>query len=256
VHFFRYGASAVVIALCLQVSLPAQTRSIAGREQEVSASIPFVGCKSFGQTGPIEAPKGASKVLLGSRLATQQLAYYKSNQGVGVLAPRDWYCFQWGGSGGETLIVSRQPIDERPSADIGDLSGPMIVVAYRFGDTSGRWEVADVIARVFPTYKGFVTTVMKEWPGGPTFVFRPYTKDSMIYRSKSSVEYRTPAQTDGLGTLSWLRKGDDAIEGAAILVGRTPDLVLLSVRLPADLKELKTAIVREVEHESPRCPCN
>ena len=91
---------------------------------------------------------------------------------------------------------------------------------------------------------------------GDTFTVGPYATDRMTYKSKSLVEYRTPAKSVGLGTGSWLQKGDRPIDGAAILVGPTPDLILLSVRLPPDLTGLTSAIVREVERESAACPCN
>jgi hypothetical protein len=258
VLFFQRGARSVVIALWIHFSLLAQKGTVAERQQQASVSFRFVGCKSDGQTGPMDAPKGTSRVIPGSRVAAEKLAYYKSDLGVGVLAPRGWSCFGTYGSAGDTLIVSPQPIDLAHifSTGPGDLSGSAIEVAYRFGDTSGRFEVADIIARVFPAYKGFVSGVMKEGPPGDTFTFGPYAGDSMTYKSKSLVEYRTPAQTDGLGTRSWLQKSGRPIDGAAILIGHTPDLVLVSVRLPLDQMALTSVIVREVERESALCPCN
>jgi hypothetical protein len=257
VRFLLCRASTTVVALSIPVSLIAQAGSIAGKPQEHSISIPFVGCKSDGQTGPMEAPKGASRPMPVSREAAQKLAYYKSNLGVGVLAPRGWYCFGRYGSAGDTLFVSPQPIDTtRFSTSPGDLVGSAIEVSYRFGDTSGRFEVAEVIARVFPAYKAFANEVMKELQPGDMFDFRPYPTDSMTYKSKSLLEYRTPAQTDGLGTNSWLPKSGSPIDGAAILIGQTPDLLLLSVRLAPDLEGLTTAIVRQVERDAALCPCN
>jgi hypothetical protein len=66
------------------------------------------------------------------------------------------------------------------------------------------------------------------------------------------VEYTTPAQTEGLGTHSRLKKNGSPIYGAAILIGQAPDLTLLSVRLPDDLTGLTSAIVRQVESDSAR----
>jgi len=45
-----------------------------------------------------------------SRVASQSFAY-KAVSAVGVLAPRGWHCFGTYGSGGETLLVSAEPID-------------------------------------------------------------------------------------------------------------------------------------------------
>jgi len=67
------------------------------------------------------------------------------------------------------------------------------------------------------------------------------------------VEYKTPAQTDGLGTYnSTLKKNNNAIDGAAILVGPTPDLLLLSVRLPPELNGLASVIIRQIERDAER----
>jgi hypothetical protein len=73
--------------------------------------IPFVGCKSDGQTGPFEAPKGESRVVAINAEAANRFAYYKSAQTLGVLAPRGWYCFGTYGSSGSTLYVSPEPIN-------------------------------------------------------------------------------------------------------------------------------------------------
>jgi cell division inhibitor SulA len=92
---------------------------------------------------------------------------------------------------------------------------------------------------------------MEEGLEGP-FKFGPYPKDVLSYKNNRVVEYITPAQTDGLGTHSWLKKSGSPIEGVAMLVGETPDLVLLSVRLPPELNGLTAVIVHEVEHDAGR----
>jgi hypothetical protein len=63
-------------------------------------------------------------------------------------------------------------------------------------------------------------------------------------------EYKTPAQTEGLGTHSSLLRSGSPIEGVAILIGETPDLLLLSLRLPTELSGLTPAIVAQVEREA------
>jgi len=68
------------------------------------------------------------------------------------------------------------------------------------------------------------------------------------------VEYSTPAQHEGLGTHSSLKKSDSPIEGVAILVESTPDLMQLAVRLPPDLNRLTSAIIHQVEREAERRP--
>lgn len=80
-----------------------------------------------------------------------------------------------------------------------------------------------------------------------SFPFGPYPKDKLIYQSKEMVEYQTPANTDGLGTNSRLKKDADPISGVAILMGQTPDLLLLSARLSRNLADLTPVIVQQVE---------
>src|SRR5271154_1292847 len=85
------------------------TPTKAGEPLSTPASrVPFVGCKSDGQTGPVEASEGESKVVPGDAKAAQQLAYYASQKEFGVLAPRGWYCFGTYGANGNTLYVSPQ----------------------------------------------------------------------------------------------------------------------------------------------------
>lgn len=221
------------------------------------STVPFVGCPSNGQLGPQEAPEGANPSVPASAREAQQLAYYSSAQGISVLAPRGWYCFGMYGSGGVELLVSPQPI--KPAADSvfpeRGFSGPAIVLSYTSGDASGRFIVAETIARVFPSHRAFVTRVMELFDMPPASIpFGPYPTDTLTYKSEVVIEYKTPAQTEGLGTRSWLKKNDSRIHGAAILVGQTPDLLHLSVRLPADLTELASAIVRQVESEAESLP--
>jgi len=148
-----------------------------------------------------------------------------------LLAPRGWYCFGSYGSGGDALFVSPQPIDTTNtfSSVRRGIAGPAIAISRRFGDTSGRFDVAEIIARVFPTYRAFVTGVIEmfDLPAG-SFTFGPYPEDKRAYKSNTVVEYSTPAQADGLGTYSWLKKDASPSDGVAILIGQPPDLLLLS----------------------------
>ena len=128
------------------------------------------------------------------------------------------------------------------------------------GEASGRFLVAQVVARVFPEYRSFAKMVLDGFelpvPSGP------YPKDTLIYSGKTIVEFKTPAQTEGLGNIdSWIKKNDTPIVGAAILIvdptkpigdeiGNRPDLVLLSVRVPPDLAGLAPTIIRYVERNA------
>jgi len=231
--------------------------SLIAQQHQVTtgASVPFVGCPSDGQVGPVEAPIGKRQVVLIRAELAQRLAYYSSAQGIGVLAPRGWFCFGSYGSGGERLYVSPERVDaQNPfSQKWSGFLGPAIELTHRLGDTIGRFDVATIIARVFPAYKTFATNLTEEL-GPNSFSFGPYPKDRLTYKSKTVVEYSTPAQTDGLGTHSALKKNDNPIEGVAILIEQAPDLLLLAVRLPPDLTGLSYAIIHQVERDAERRP--
>lgn len=222
--------------------------------QSTMTFLPFVGCPSFGQTEELEAPKGTSEPVPIKEPEAHALAYYKSADGISVLAPRGWYCQGISGSGGAALFVEPRPIIR--SRDVReDLDGAAIEVDDISGENSGRYEIEEFIARVFPKYRSFVHRI---WGFDPEPDYRPYPKDTLTYRSDTVVEFRTPPQTEGLGNShSWLGKNDLPIAGAAILLidsshpaRRTPHLVHLSVRFLPDSEGLAPAIIRYVEHEA------
>jgi len=127
------------------------------------------------------------------------------------------------------------------------------------GENSGRYEIAELIARVFPAYRQFVRQV---WDLDSPLPSGPYPKDTLTYRGNTVVEYRTPARTEGLGNFdSLLGKSDLPIAGAAILLidsphpaGNVPHLLLLSVRFPRELARLTPTIVRYVERDAAIAP--
>jgi hypothetical protein len=233
-----------------QVSVPA---GVTLPNSTDTSRIPFVGCKSDGQTGPVEAPNGRAKVAQISAEAAQRLAYYESEQGFGVLAPRGWYCFGTYGSGGNTLYVSSQPINSADlfSATGSVFSGSAIELSVQDGGTSGRFSVAKTIARVFPAHRGFVKNVIEEGiEPASSFPLGPYPNDKLTYRGNEIVEYETPAHTEGLGTSSWLLSNAEPISGVAILIGEDTNLLKLSVRLSPDQTDLASSIIRQVERDA------
>jgi hypothetical protein len=215
--------------------------------------VPFVGCKSDGQEGLLTAPKGTPKAVdLSSELAGR-LAYYKAEYGSGVLAPRGWYCFSTYGSNGSSLFVSSEPIDEKQffSSDWKGFAGPVIQVADSSGDTSGRFTVAKIIARIFPDRMKFVSDVVSEGiEPASSFPVGPYAADKLQRRGKEIVEFETPANTKGLGSQSLLVINSSPIQGVAILSGEGPDLVQLSMRLPNNYQSLSRAITQQLEAET------
>lgn len=244
------------MGLALRVEPPpfAQSKALA-QPQKPTSSVPFVGCESDGQVGAVNAPTGKSKMVPISADSASHLAYYKSEQGFGVLAPRGWSCFGVYGSNGYALYVSPERLTASNvfSSTWTGFTGPTIELAGETGDTSGRFSVARVIARVFPTHRSFVERVIAEGiEPANSFPFGPYPEDKLTYRSKLMVEYETPANTEGLGTNSRLKKNAYPISGAAILIGDTPDLMLLAVRLSPDLTDLASPIVQQLERDAER----
>jgi hypothetical protein len=199
----------------------------------------------------MEAPKGRGRSLPIRSKDALALAYYQTADGLGVLAPRGWYCEGACGSGGCVLALSPSPIERNPPHWAG-LGGPAIEISHiEGGGGSGGAVVAEILARVFPTYRALGH---KLWQIDEALPSGPFPGDTVTHKNRRTIEYTTAPQKDGLGThFSWIRKSDSPVRGAAILLGSPPpDLLLLAVRLPPDLAHLTPVIMREVERESAR----
>jgi hypothetical protein len=215
--------------------------------------VPFVGCASDGQVGPQAAPTGQSKLAAISAATAQRLAYYKAQYGPGILAPRGWHCFSTYGSDGSNLFVSPEAIDSKIllSEDWKGFTGPAIQISIAEGGTSGRFEVAKVIARVFTAYEAFAQNVIAEGiEPASDFPTGPYANDKLTDRGRNIVEFETPANTAGLGTDSRLLPNASPIDGVAIITGKDTDLIQLSARLSAKDRDLIRLIVKQVESDA------
>jgi len=236
--------------LALFVLLPLAPSTYAS---EPLATIPFVGCPADGQLGPLAPPKGPSKHLAIPAKVAAQLAYYKAEEGPGVLGPRGWSCFGAYGSSGSSLFIAPQPLNGKSffSTHTPRLSGPAIQFNASVGDTSGRFEVAQVAARVFPHFRSLVDDVIAEGiEPASDFPSGPYPADKLTYKSDHLVEFITPANTTGLGTRNRLAKGPGDITGFAMITGEENSLLHLSLRLPTLLTALSPVIIAQAEHEA------
>jgi Superinfection immunity protein len=248
------GQCTVIIVVGIVVGKNAGGRNLLA-EDEIAAAptrVSFIGCPSDGQVGPAEAPKGKDKSLPIPVEAADKLAYYSSESNLGALAPKGWYCFGTYGSDGSSLYISPHPIDTEQlfSDKWPGFAGPTIQVSWTSGGTSGRFEVARTIARIFPAHQAFSQKVIDEGIEPATsFPTTPYTTDKLRYRNDEIVEYQTPANTDGLGTESRLQKNDDPISGVAIIHGEDTDLLKLNVRLPESQSSLIPIIIQQLEDE-------
>jgi hypothetical protein len=251
--FFCIGG--IIAALNGPLSLVAQSTGVGADLHGTDVSVPYVGCASFGQSSASEPPAGTSKSVSISLKDAEALAYYESADGIGLLAPRGWFCEGTSGSGGAALFLSPVPIHYTSSGWHG-LEGTAIEFNYISGENSGTYDIARIMARVFPEYRTVARGILKDFdfrlPSGP------YPKDTLTRVGKTIVEFKTPAQTEGLGNFdSWLKKSDTPIQGAAILStdSRKPfssstHVVLLSVRFPPDLVPLAPPIIHNVEQNA------
>jgi hypothetical protein len=253
----RLAKSACIIASALILgplsSLIAQTKPQSSGQGIKAIRVPFVGCNSDGQQGLLAAPKGISKLVQIDSSTAKRLAYYRAGYSSGVLAPRGWYCFETYGSGGLDLYVAPQPMnsDDLFSEKWNGFTGPAIEVSFTLSSTSGRFKVAQVIARVFPARKAFVQSVIKlDIEPASDFPFGPFPKDKLIYKNDRIVEYQTPAHSEGLGTLTWLRANNLPINGVEILLREESDLLSVAVRLPAEMNDLTPQIIQQFEREN------
>jgi hypothetical protein len=177
-----------------------------------------------------------------------QLAFYASDD-LATLAPRGWHCLGLQGSNGSFLIVTPERHD---SADLlrgaAPLRGPAVQFGSIIGATSGRFEVAKVIALAFPAQIAFARRVSAEGLG-ERLPNGPYPTDRTVRLRPDTVGYRTPAGRAGLGTVSRLAPGDRPIDGFAMLIPESAsaepdfDLIKVDVRLPAARAGLATPIL-------------
>jgi hypothetical protein len=104
------------------------------------------------------------------------------------------------GSNGSILFVSPQPLNGHDllfSDTSAGFTGPALQASFRFGDTSGRFEVAEVVARVFPKYKAFAQSVINEGiEPANDFPFGPFPKDKLLYKNDQTVEFQTPPHSE------------------------------------------------------------
>jgi hypothetical protein len=223
--------------------------------QQAAVAVPFVGCETVGQVH-MEAPKGTTSPSISiSPGVAAKLAYYKSSNGLGILAPRGWSCLGTIGSGGDQLLVTSSLDRAKYFSNAWDgFHGQVVQLVRSFGDTSGRLSVAEIIMRIFPSHRAFAEDVARMFPD-QKFPAEPYPGDTLIRKSGTVVEYTTPALTDGLGTYRGLRKNSGSINGVAILIEQaTPDVVLLSMRLSADFADATSTIMHQVERDTAQHP--
>lgn len=215
--------------------------------------VPFVGCPADGQMGPQDAPPPSATPLLPPAQA-KYLALYAGPY-MSVLAPRGWHCAEAYGSSGGWFVVTQQPIP--PDYIIGkyEITGPAVQFSVSDGETSGRFEVALMAARLFPAAHAFVERIKAEnlMPASD-FATTPDAGDQITRHGDFEADFVTPPHQDGLGTDSHLVPGKFPIRGFALLVPDGPDffsLFTLDVRLPPGSEALLVPIAASAQPPAP-----
>jgi hypothetical protein len=118
-----------------------------------------------------------------------------------------------------------------------------IEISLRDGETSGRFDVTTLIARVFPRFRSFAKEVREA--------------DSDLNLKFPSGPFMAAAGRKGLGAeFSMLRPSAAPISGVAMLVGEdlqnVSSALVIFTRLPAALRHPAPVIMAEAERESRR----
>ena len=228
------------------------TGSNARSAKPEAGTLPFVGCPSDGQSGPVEAPHAPQILPEVPPREAASLALYQS-AAQAMVGPQGWHCVGLYGSDGSVLLIT--PAAHVPSeffAENAALTGPAIEVTRSIADTSGRFEAARIAARLFPARRAFVQSVIDEGiEAADQFPFGPYRTDAVLRQSPSAVEFLTPAGKPGMGTMGRMTPGADPIHGLA-LMARGNDTTLVNVRLPAGQTRLAETIIRIASGQKPR----
>jgi hypothetical protein len=208
-------------------------------ENAPTAQVPFVGCPGIGgpDPGPWPVPKGAPKVLPSlPTVPAARIAYYRANAGPGVFAPRGWHCQAWGGSNASFIIVA--PTAPPAVIPLEPVKGPGVIAIESYGGTSGRFEVAEVSARLFPEVMAdFIARVKAEGfevEGSPFPDFskiKPFPDDQYSYLTPKLVRFTTPAHQEGIGTGIFVPSGDPVRGVVSLSPGDDRDTDLLSFRI-------------------------
>ena len=219
--------------------------------------VKFIGCASDGQMSSVPAAVGQVPSFAISPEAASHLAWYKAADAPGVLAPRAWHCFGTYGSNGATLYVSPEPLNAKLvlSAGWNGFNGSAIQISTMNGETSGRLEIAQRIACLFPAHMDFTRRVIAETnEPASDFPIGPFPHDTLIYKRENLVEFKTPAHDEGLGTQSRLRSANEPITGFVFLrmtANKDPYDISLEIRLSRHLGWLAPTIRSVAEQTLP-----
>src|SRR5262245_25056353 len=233
-NFPRTLADLLLASLLLAGSIPSCATPHIQR-----VTVPYVPCPTDGQVGPITAPNGPPRMVALSAETARQIAYYQGGVGQGVFAPRGWQCRVSYGSAGHWILIA----PDTNEAHLGRPAPLAVTVDVHDGGTSGRFGVADYLARLFPKLgASFIERVKSESIPGVELSPEPYSSDSVKYLNNLTAEFVTPPNTVGLGTDV---PSEEATHGIVILDTSSDwSIIALRVRLGSTMQQLVPAIVR------------
>jgi hypothetical protein len=231
--------------LSVMIGLVCMATGVTANAETVEARV--VQCRSISQGEELEPRKKLGNIPRLAIADASRLAFYVSASHA-VLAPRNWHCFENGGSSGSFLIIAP---DEGAvlAPPKGGVVGPAVQVSVAYAGTSGRFSVAKIDAQLFPEKREFVQSVIDEGIAPASeFSKVPVPSDVITRIGQGVVEFDTPPEHDGLGTMSWLAKGPLFIHGAIVLdeVGEG-DIVSVMIRLTPEEDGLAKIIASEIE---------
>lgn len=220
----------------------------ANAENTPIAQVPFVGCPGIGgaEPGAWPVPKGDPKILPSRpRVPAARIAFYRAASGPGVFAPRGWHCQAWGGADGSFIIVT----PTAPPAVIPrkPVKGAGVIAIESYGGTGGRFDVAEVSARVFPKVMAdFIARVKAEgFPFADFSKIHPFSDDQYTYLTPRLVQFTTPAQHEGIGTGILIPSMEPVRGVVSLSPSNSPDTDLLQVdvRLSSSEKQMSRALI-------------
>lgn len=201
--------------------------------------VPFVGCPSDGQTGPIPAPTGAARTVHLSSKLPGSIAFYQGEGDGGVFAPAGWHCLALYGSSGVALIVSANALPKSGVPSNSSIHAPVITLSTFDSETSGRFDVARLGSMLFPDLtKDFVKSVEDEGIFSKDDIELPkYPKDDLTHLSTTLVRFETPANTKGLGTEGYANISQAPITGLVSLDEGNDGMIISILRISMGTKD-------------------
>lgn len=238
-HLLLLAASTALICFG-QAPLNAEDRQI-----PEYASVPLVGCPADGVGGPVKAPLAGTVAVTAPAEPAGRLAYYTTQDQAamdhGVLAPLDWQCGAINTATGTTLYVAPEPVNlDQLMHYQQTFSGPVVMLSVTQGTGDGKAVVEE-----------FIGSFLNQLPAPkdpadpkPLQQFGTNQLEALLQPQITIREFEMPPgqNVPGPGSNTAVEPNQQPIHGVAIVVGPTPDLILVEARLPHLPQGLSTSV--------------